>query len=75
MLLLEYHMSVSATKIAAIYKGIMVRCKLRTLIINRKRATLFIQAYIRFRQHSKRVNRRRSDAILILQRYAKSYLV
>ena len=42
MLLLEYNMSVSATKIAAIYRGIMVRSKLRTLIINRKRATLFI---------------------------------
>lgn len=49
MLLLEYHMTVAATKIVSILKGINTRARLREILALRKRSTLYLQAFFRFR--------------------------
>ena len=49
MLLMEKKMILAATRIAVIYKGTMVRKKLKPVIAKRKSAIVFVQAFLRFR--------------------------
>ena len=65
----------ASTRIAAIWKGIRVRSILDKIIMARRRSTLFLQSFFRFRLHQKYKAQKKYNSAVLIQKMCRVYLV
>lgn len=75
MALLDKRFHLASLQIAAIYRGIKTRRRLRQVLVKRKWAIFTLQNAIRRRIKRFRLAANQNKAALLLQRYCKSHLV